>query len=169
VVSQSGLTDPEGTLAEIDLASIAAALPGGGTGTPTGPDGRPEPDRFTVRLRVVVTDAEGRVGTTHRHISVHRDPDLVAVDAPAGAGTSAPVFHDVDGDGVDEMVLATDDGNVHVRRVDGSELPGFPVRTPDAPYWPSGSATAQADGIAAPGSAIGVGAPAVARPRRRRC
>jgi hypothetical protein len=163
VASGRGLDRPvSGTLAEIDLMSIAAALPDGGRGTPTTPDGKPDPDRFTVRLRVVVTDADGRVGTTHRHISVHHDPDALAVAPVTGAGTSSPVFHDLDGDGVDELVVATDDGQVSVRRSDGTELPGFPVRTPTAPYWPTGSATARADGITAPGSAIGIGAPAVA-------
>ena len=86
-----------------------------------------------MRLRVVVTDAEGRVATMHRHVAVHDDPDLVAIDASLGVGTSSPVFVDLNGDGADELVVATDDGMVHARRVDGSELPGFPLRTPPRP------------------------------------
>ena len=163
IVERRGLRGSvDGALGELDLASVAASLPGGGNGAPVDAQGRPEPDRFTVRVRLVVTDAEGRVGTTLRHLTVHDDPDEVVVDTPAGAGTSSPAFSDVDGDGVDELVLATDDGSVHVRRADGSELSGFPVRTPDAAYWHAGSSTVGADGIATPGAAIGIGAPAVA-------
>ena len=55
------LTAPiDGTLATIDLATIAAALPGGGHGPPADPTtGRTDEERFTVRVRVVVV-AEGR-------------------------------------------------------------------------------------------------------------
>ena len=163
VASGSGLSAPvQGTLAEVDLASIAAALPGAGEGAPSTPGGLPDPDRFTVRLRVVVTDAEGRVGTTLRHVSVHHDPDSVAVDSPAGVGTSSPIFVDLDDDGEQELVVGTDEGSVHALRADGSEATGFPVRIAAAPYWHAGSPTARADGISAPGSAIPVGAPAVA-------
>ena len=163
VAEQRGLTEPvEGVLGEVDLAEVAAALPGGGTGAPVGDDGRADHDRFTVRVRVVVTDAEGRVGTNHRHFAVHEDPDQMAAVATTGAGTASPAFADLDGDGSEELVLGTDDGRVHALRPDGSEAPGYPVRTPDASYWHPGSPTARADGIATPGGAIGVGAPAVA-------
>lgn len=163
VASGEGLDAPvEGVLGEVDLATIAAALPGGGAGAPVGPDGTPDHDRFTVRVRVVVTDAEGRVATAHRHFAVHDDPTSVPAADVAGGGASSPVFEDLDGDGRDELVVATDDGHLHARRVDGSELPGFPVRLPEAGYWPHGSRAAREDGIAAPGAAAGVGAPAVA-------
>lgn len=162
ISSAAGLTEPvDGVLGEVDLATIAAALPDGGRGTPTDDRGKPDPDRFTVRLRVVVTDAQGRVATTHRHVSVHHDPDSVAVQAPEGLGTSSPAFADVDGDGADELVVGSDDGRLHVLRPDGSQLPGFPVTTPRAAYWHDGP-TATADGIVAPSAAIGVGAVAVA-------
>lgn len=151
-----------GVLGEVDLAAIAAALPGGGSGPPVGPDGRPQHDRFTVRLRVVVTDAEGRVATNHRHISVHHDPDLLPVDAPRGVGASSPVLIDLDGVAGDELVVGSDDGLVHVLRPDGTALDGFPVRTPPASYWHPESPAARTAGIEAPGAAVGVGAPAVA-------
>lgn len=163
VSARDGLTEPvQGELGRLDLAAIAAALPGGGRGTPSGDRERPDPDRFTVRVRVVVTDAEGRVGTMQRHVAVHDDPDAVAVDQPGGVGTSSPVFADLDADGADELVVGTDEGAVHALRPDGSELAGFPLRTPVAPYWHSGSVAARAEGIEAPGSAVPVGAPAVA-------
>lgn len=163
VGSGRGLTEPvEGLLGVIDLSAVAAALPGGGRGTPTDAAGAPEPDRFTVRVRVVVTDDRGRVGTMNRQFSVHEDPTLIEARIVEGAGMSSPRFVDVDVDGVDEMVLGTDEGVVHVMDSDGVDLPGFPVRTPRAVYWHDDSPTAQRFGIAAPGEAIGVGAPAVA-------
>ncbi|MFV0316757.1 MAG: FG-GAP-like repeat-containing protein [Microthrixaceae bacterium] len=160
--SGTGLTAPlAGTLANIDLAEVAAALPDGATGTPTDSAGLPEPDRFTIRMRVVVTDAEGRVGTQHRVAMVHDDPDGGVVNAPAGLGTGSPVFHDLDSDGADELVVTSDDGAVHALRPGGSELPGWPNVSTTAPWWPTWSATAASDGIAAPGSAVLVGAPAI--------
>lgn len=162
VGSGSGLTEPlDGQLGLIDLSQVAAALPDGGSGTPTTADGSPEPDRFTVRVRVVVTDDRGLVGTMNRQFSVHDDPSLIDARIIEGAGMSSPRFVDVDGDGVDEMVLGTDDGRVHVMDSDGVDLPGFPVHTPRAAYWHDGSPAAQRFGIDAPGEAIGVGAPAV--------
>ncbi|MFZ4517801.1 MAG: FG-GAP-like repeat-containing protein [Microthrixaceae bacterium] len=160
---RNGLTEPTtGTLATVDLAQVAAALPGGGSGPPATADGRPDPDRFTVRIRVVVTDAEGRVGTMHRHVQVHDDPDRLAAPATPGAGASSPVFADLDGDRAQELLLATDEGAVHAFRPDGSELPGWPASTGPAPWWHAGSRAARADGISGPGRAIGIGAPAVA-------
>ncbi len=85
VTERTGLTAPvDGVLAELDLAELAAALPGGGTGTPSKERDLPDPDRFTVRVRVVVTDAEGRVGAMHRHAAVHEDP------RPAGRRLAPP-------------------------------------------------------------------------------
>ncbi len=163
VAGGEGLSEPRsGVLAELDLAEVAAALPGAATGPPVDERGRPDPDRFTVRIRVVVTDAEGRVGTFHRHLAVHDDPDLVAMEQVEGTGTSSPVFADLDGDGNEELVLAADDGHVHVLGPDGSPRSGFPVRTPTADYWPASSVAANEDGIEAPGAAISIGAPAIA-------
>lgn len=162
IVERGGLRGTvDGVLGELDLADVAAALPDGGTGAPVDGAGRPDPDRFTVRIRLVVTDDEGRVGTTLRHVGVHDDPDTVPTDAPLGAGTSSPAFADLDLDGADELVLATDDGHVHALRADGSEVAGFPVGTPRAAFWHTSSRTARQDGIAAPNAAVGVGAPAV--------
>lgn len=158
-----GLTAPvDGTLASVDLAQVAAALPDGGRGTPTTADGRPDPNRFDVRIRVVVTDASNRVGTISRQVQVHDDPAAMTTPRVPGAGAPSPVFADLNGDGAQELVVATDDGAVHALRPDGRELPGWPTGTGIAPYWPTRSETARADGIPAPGRAVGIGGPAVA-------
>ncbi len=162
-VERSGLTAPVvGDLARLNLAEIAKALPNGGQGAPVGADGLPEPDRFTVRVRVVVVDAEGRTGTMHRHFMVHSDPESMTIGTVPGAGMSSPAFADLNGDGVDELIVGADDGQVHVLDQAGAEIPGFPVRTPAASYWHAGSPSARENGIVAPGNAIPVGAPAVA-------
>ena len=163
IEERTGLTAPvSGTLGTLDLAQVAAALPGGGTGTPTTPDGRPDPDRFTVRIRVVVSDTQGRVATMHRHVQVHADPDRIAAPAVPGVGAGSPAFADLDDNGSQELLVTTDDGSVHALRSDGSELAGWPASTGPAPYWHPGSAAARVAGITAPGQAVGIGAPAVA-------
>jgi hypothetical protein len=58
-----------------------------------------------------------------------------AVNAATGAlgrysgGAGSPSFHDLDGDGVDELLLPTSDGVVHAYTdvATGEELPGWPV------------------------------------------
>ena len=163
IAAEDGLTAPkDGVLADLDLASVAAALPGRGTGTPSGPNGIPDQDRFTVRIRVVVTDDAGRVGTIHRLVHVHDDPDLRTYRKVSGAGTASPVFADLDGDGAQELILAADDGTVRALRPDGSQLPGWPASTAQAPYWHADSPTVAAERIPTPGGAVSVGSPAVA-------
>ena len=154
-----------GELASIDLAQIAAALPDGATGASI-TDGRSDEDRFAARIRVVVTDAEGRTGVNQRQVFVHDDPDLVSVRHVPGAGASSPVFADLDGvrkDGAtaDELIVATDDGAIHALDPAGHDIAGWPAFTAPASFWHPGSRTAIADGIATPHEAIGVGAPVV--------
>ncbi len=168
---QAGLSSPRsGTLATLDLAAIAAALPGGGHGPPTDPGdrGRPDPNRFAVRIRVVVTahggPTDGLTGEMQKEVFVHDDPDLLP-GFPAripGVGTASPRFVDLDGDGTAELVVATDDGDVHAYRPAGGELPGFPVHTDVSPWWPAASPTASADAIPPHRGAVMLGGPAIA-------
>jgi hypothetical protein len=170
IEEQTGLIAPiSGPLAVLDLASVAAALPGGGQGPPVDPSdqNRPDEERFAFRVRVVVTSHDAQVGTQRgemqKQLFAHDDPDL-AGGFPRrieGAGTAGPAFVDLDGDGRNELVLGTDDGVIHAYRSDMTELPGFPVSTPTAPWWPTGSPTAQADGIDDHQSAVMIGGPAV--------
>jgi len=157
-----GRTAPtSGRLADIDLAQVAAALPSGGTGA-SSTGGLPDEDRFAVRIRVVVTDAEGRTAVAQRQVFVHDDPDLAAVQRVPGVGANSPVFADVDGRGGDEIVVGTDDGTVHVLGPDGRDVAGWPQHTRPAFWWHGGSRTVRADGIPTPNAAIGVGAPVTA-------
>jgi FG-GAP-like repeat len=157
-----------GTLAEIHLAQIAAALPGGGNGAPVDATGKPDEERFSLRLRVVVTahggHIEGLQGVSQKQVFVHDDSDLVRgfPTRLAGAGSSQPVFANLDGKPGDEMIVATDDGFVHAYNSRGRDIRGWPVRTMDAPWWPFNSPTARFERIRPPGSASSFGAPVVA-------
>ncbi|MEJ7582591.1 MAG: S8 family serine peptidase [Acidimicrobiales bacterium] len=83
VARRRGLRRPfKGVLGAIDLADIAAALPDDGTGSPVDPaTGRPDEERFSVRVRVVVTGHGGAGGELQgehqKQLFVHDDPDLV--------------------------------------------------------------------------------------------
>ncbi|KAA0232732.1 MAG: hypothetical protein EDR02_16285 [Actinobacteria bacterium] len=165
VAEGSGETAPiDGELATVDLAEVAQALPGNGEGVPRNDDGTPDVDRYSVRIRVTVSDDVGRTAYAQRQVFVHDDPDLLEgfpLDV-AGAGTSSPVFADLDGDGSDELVLATDDGSLHAYRPGGEELEGWPQRGVDAFYWPEESPAVAEYSLEQPASAFLVGAPAIA-------
>ncbi len=162
IAEQSGQTAPaSGPLASLDLAQVAAALPNGAKGGSV-TNGKSDEDRFAVRVRIVVTDAEGRTGVAQRQVFVHDDPDLVAFRRIPGIGANSPVFANVDGKGADELVVGTDDGVVHAFDTSGHDIPGWPVTTPVASFWHAGSPTAIADGIPTPHEVIGVGAPITA-------
>lgn len=158
-----------GTLGVINLSAVAAELASGGSGAPVdAATGRPDEERFSVRIRVVVTAHGGAgdrlVGEHQKQVFVHDDPDLwhgFPRDV-AGAATSSPVFADLDGHRGAELILATDDGEVHAFRHDGNEITGFPVSTGRAAWWPARSRTARADGILPPRGGVTVGAPVVA-------
>ncbi len=163
-----GATAPvDGVLAHADLASIAAALPNGGQGAPLNPDGTPNEERFSVRMRVVVTahggGGDALTGIDQQQVFVHDDPALAAgfPRRVAGASTASPAFADINGDGHNELVLGTDDGAIHAWSANGHELPGFPVHTDPAPFWHAGSPTAMADGIGVPDAPVSLGAPVI--------
>ncbi len=111
----------------------------------------------TYRLRV--TDTEGRVGEARRTLYVQHDPELlpgfpIFLD---GSGESSPVLVDLDGDGVDELVVGTAAGRVLALDGAGQALDGWPV---SAGVWPDletfGTAPAYASGALDPDHAQGI-------------
>jgi hypothetical protein len=121
-----------GTLAMIPLGALAARMPHGVDGTATDADGRGDPDRFTFTVRVRVVDTLGNRAEDRRTLFLHRDPDLVGgqpLRLPSD-GAASPVLADLDGDGVDDLILATGEGVVHAYRgLSGDEVPGWPQHT----------------------------------------
>ncbi len=121
-----------GILGEIDLQTLARRMPHGTEGPAVDTLGKPDPDRFTVTVRLRVRDAQGLVGEDRRAFFLHRDPDLVGGEPHflAADGASSPVFADLDGDGTDELIVATSNGTVHAFQGKAlAELPGWPVST----------------------------------------
>lgn len=136
----------DGVLGTVDVAALAARLPHGYTGGAFHADGSPDPDRFTVTLRVRVVDDRGNAGEDRRALALHHDPDLFPGYPRAGVadGGAAPTTADLDGDGAEEIILADANGAVHAWRADGSDLPGWPVSTD--PLEVHGDAAAYASG-----------------------
>ncbi len=132
VASGSGRTAAlNGVLGSVDLAALRARMPHGVEGPPSDNAGLPDPDRFTFTVRVRVTDNLGNRGEDRRVLALHHDPDLlpgfpVHVNAD---GVSSPVTADIDGDGNEEIIFGTGNGDVHAMRADGTEVPGWPVHT----------------------------------------
>lgn len=136
-----------GVLGELDLAALARRLPHGTEGPAVDEQGKPDPDRFTVTLRLRVRDNRGLVGEDRRVFFLHRDADWISGEPRSlGAdGAASPVFADIDGDGREDLVLATSDGTVHVLQGASLQpLPGWPAATDpmevhtDAPAFRSG-------------------------------
>ncbi len=121
----------DGVLGEIDIAELRARMPHGVEGPAITDDGAPDPDRFTFTVRLRATDDAGLVGEDRRVLALHHDPDLVdGFPLQLGSdGVSSPATADLDGDGVEEIIIGSSNGIVHALRADGSELPGWPVTT----------------------------------------
>lgn len=110
-----------------------------------------DPDQKTVQLKLSVTDSRGNTGIDLRTLAIHRDPTLHFAPRGIGAsGEASSALADVNRDGVQEIVLATGGGAVHViRGGDGRDIPGFPVHTNAIPVH------------VAPGGAYATGAVAI--------
>jgi hypothetical protein len=88
-------------------------------------------ESFAITLRVRVQDTLGNTAEHRKNVFVYSDPTARSgfPKALGVSGESAPVLADVDGNGDQEIVMATADGNVHAFQDDGSELTGFPAQT----------------------------------------
>ncbi len=97
----------------------------------TDPKLDPYRGQFTVRVVVDDGDPSTRDGVDRKVLTALDDPTLrEGYPKRMGTGGEAPLrYSDLNGDNVQEMVLPTEDGKVHAYRPDGSELPGWPVRT----------------------------------------
>ena len=146
----------DGTVAALDLNALKERFPpdagdfrgrepGEGAGQTS--NGRPnsEPHGFTIR--VVATSSEENPGVVatgedRRNLYLHRDQDMLdgfPKQLPSD-GESSPAFADLNGDNRNELVFGTSDGWIHAMRPDGSELPGWPVRTDPLPLHAGGRA-----------------------------
>jgi hypothetical protein len=141
ICSSSGLHRArDGVLCSVSMAQLRAALGNPPAGGPLDiPAGNGDPDRFSFTIRVRVRDDHNRVGEDRRSAFLHEDSDAMAGfprRLPSDGATS-PRLADLDGDGVDDLLLATSDGIVHAyrggKRFGRYELPGWPVHTSSLP------------------------------------
>jgi hypothetical protein len=120
----------------VDLSQVRAAIasytppadPGGPTFSAVSRN--PLEDEFTVRL-VVKGQGIATPGIDRRVLTSVADPTLrPGFPQRLGTGGEAPIrYADLNGDGIQELIVPTEDGTVHVYEPDGSELPGWPVHT----------------------------------------
>lgn len=129
IASGNGAVDE----AVLGTVSLAADGPLGSlvvrSGEPAGSD--PEQFTATLLLEVIGDNAAGDEvkGVFRKTFGVRTDPTtLPGFPIFLGAsGESSPKLTDLDGDGREEIVVATADGLIHAISSDGSELPGFPA------------------------------------------
>ncbi|MGH2739744.1 MAG: S8 family serine peptidase [Actinomycetota bacterium] len=146
VAREEGLSRAlNGVLGRIPVADLAAALQA--NPSPFTPDSDPtsefQPERFAIRLRLrVIAHPENSKDTVNNEAIVQKQVDVypaqeslirndLGVRGQAAGGGGAPSFHDLNGDGVDELLLPTEDGAIHAFTdvTKGTELPGWPVYT----------------------------------------
>jgi hypothetical protein len=121
---------------DIDLgqvrSAIAAYTPPADPGSPafSAVSANPLKNEFTVRV-VVKGQGIATPGIDRRVLSSAEDPTLRAgFPKRLGTGGEAPIrYADLNGDNTQELIVPTEDGSVHAYEPDGSELPGWPVRT----------------------------------------
>jgi Subtilase family/RTX calcium-binding nonapeptide repeat (4 copies) len=121
----------------IDLAQVRTAIAnapplatdtGGPTFSPTSPN--PYANEFTVRL--TVSDPDVQIQGIDRRVFTSLDDPTLRNGFPTrmGTGGEAPLrYADLNGDNVQELIVPTEDGQIHAYEPDGSELAGWPVHT----------------------------------------
>jgi hypothetical protein len=128
---QGGVGDSLGADDVLATINIERDLPGmfARAGDPAGSD----PEQFSgiVEVRAFGTNPAGDVvaGKFRKTFGVRRDSTVLpGFPIYLGAsGESSAKLTDLDGDGTEEIVVATADGLVHAISADTSELPGFPA------------------------------------------
>src|SRR4051812_2905265 len=140
VTPDTHATAPVTSLGTINLNDVRTELasfsvppdPAGPVFSPSSPN--PFQHEFTVRLTVIDPANPGRVKGIDRRIFNALDPAAEGLRSGfpkrLGTGGEAPVrYADLNGDNVQELIVPSMDGVVHAYEPNGSELPGWPVKT----------------------------------------
>src|SRR5207302_9947047 len=121
-------------LATLKLDQVRAAIdPAPPAYTPADdPTSRDLPEKDACRVRVVVhadgdTITPWKTAIEQRQYFSHSDPDLMGAFPKYlnADGASSPAFADIDGDGLNEILVADGNGLVHAFKQDGSEAKGW--------------------------------------------
>jgi hypothetical protein len=138
VSTGSGTDAKSGVLAKLNLDQVRRAIDSAPpVYTPADdPTSRDLPEKDAFRVRVVVhadgdTTTPWKTAIEQRQYFSHGDPTLVGGFPTSlnADGASSPAFADINGDGINELVIADGNGFVHAYEKDGSEAQGFPVHT----------------------------------------
>ena len=133
-VTDTNATGPVTSFGTIDLNQVRSELasftvpadPGGPVFSPTSRN--PYQDQFAVRLTVTDQSPGTRVpGVDRRVFTAIPGGQNLRPGYPkrlATGGEAQPRYADLNGDGVPELILPTEDGVIHAYEPDGSELPG---------------------------------------------
>ena len=132
----------------------------------TDPTSRDLPEKDAFRVRIRVTDSVGGQAVFQKQFFVTDDPDLFpGFPKQIGSdGAGSPAFADINGDGIDELVLATSNGEVHAYGENGQDIANWPVHTDaiDLPNSGTNAYTTPNDGISGPVyGALLLGSPAI--------
>ncbi len=107
----------EGTLGTLDFEKLPKS-------TGPAPTTREQRDRYSVTVRLRVTDDRGLVAESRRSFFVLDDPDWMEFPPLnlGASGEASPVVADLDGDGRDEVILALSDGTLRILKWESSGL-----------------------------------------------
>lgn len=148
----------DGVLASIDLGRVYRSI----EETMKARGGSLDPNRYAFTVRVRVRDNLGNWGEDRKTFFCFDDPDAyLGTPLQVGSGISAPPrLADLDGDGVNEIIVATSDGSVHAYKPDFNELPGWPVHVMALPIH-DGAPAFSTGGLSRANYASINGAPAI--------
>ncbi len=149
----------EGVLATLDLGQVYRAV----MDSVQERGGADDPNRYTFTVRIRVRDDAGNWGEDRKAAFCFDDPDAYAgMPLNVGSGISAsPRFADLDDDGENELIVATDEGMVHAYDSDLGEVAGWPVHVTPLPLhdgsegYKSGRVTMEAYASVAGTPAVG--------------
>ena len=129
--SGAGSAPFDGSLGSIDLSTLPSSF-WNAAYTLSTTKSLETSEKYTVTIRIRVTDASGRRGEERRTIAVHHDPSWKAgfPKRIGRGGESQPALVDLQGTGRLAIVFGDSDGWVHaIDSQSGAELPGWPVHT----------------------------------------
>jgi hypothetical protein len=81
-------------------------------------------------LKLDMIDGNNKLGEDRQAFSIRSDPSIMFRTQLSGSVAGGPIFANIDGQPGDELIVADAAGYVHAFRANGTEVPGWPVSTP---------------------------------------